>query len=290
MIFDRKTKIIYEEKIFGKKELNFLYKNKFGRYILKNLVIKKTFSKLSSFYYNSFLSRRKILSFINEYNIDLNTYIRKNYKSFNDFFIRKMKREYLIDKSLKNQLISPCDGKLTIYKINEKSKILVKNNSYTMEDICNDKYLAKDYKDGLALVFRLTVDDYHRYCYFDNGLSLKNKKIEGVLHTVGDISSKDFKIYELNSREYELLKTEHFGEVIYMEVGALLVGKINNNKISQFERAEEKGYFSFGGSTIVLFFKKDCINIDKDILENSYKGIETKVNILEKIGEKYKCN
>ncbi|HIP33680.1 MAG TPA: phosphatidylserine decarboxylase, partial [Bacteroidia bacterium] len=42
-------------------------------------------------------------------------------------------------------------------------------------------------------------------------------------------------------------------------------------------KAQEKGYFKFGGSTVVLIFEKNKIKIDKDFLENTQNGLETAV-------------
>ena len=50
--------------------------------------------------------------------------------------------------------------------------------------------------------------------------------------------------------------------------------------------ALKKGFFDFGGSTIVQIFKKDSIKIDEDIILKSKEGVETKVEIGMKIGEK----
>ena len=70
-----------------------------------------------------------------------------------------------------------------------------------------------------------------------------------------------------------------------MEVGALLVGKIvNHHGPAPIRRGQEKGYFQFGGSTVVLLLKKDTAILDEDILENSRNGIETLVKFGEKIG------
>jgi phosphatidylserine decarboxylase len=70
-----------------------------------------------------------------------------------------------------------------------------------------------------------------------------------------------------------------------MEVGALLVGKIvNHHGPAAVRRGQEKGYFQFGGSTVVLLLKKDTALLDEDILENSRNGIETVVKFGEKIG------
>jgi phosphatidylserine decarboxylase len=70
-----------------------------------------------------------------------------------------------------------------------------------------------------------------------------------------------------------------------MEVGALLVGKIvNHHECANVLRGEGKGYFQFGGSTVVLLLERDAAQIDEDILENSGMHIETIVRMGEKIG------
>ncbi len=69
----------------------------------------------------------------------------------------------------------------------------------------------------------------------------------------------------------------------------MLVGKITNNKkIKSFHKGDEKGYFEFGGSTIILFVKDKEIIIDDDILLNSTLSKETMVSCGERIGIKYK--
>ena len=67
-------------------------------------------------------------------------------------------------------------------------------------------------------------------------------------------------------------------------MGALLVGKIVNNDKIEFTKGEEKGYFEFGGSTIVLLLKENSVVIDRDIMEQIEKGREVQVSIGEIIG------
>ena len=95
-----------------------------------------------------------------------------------------------------------------------------------------------------------------------------------------------YKIYKENKREVTVLKTENFDDIIFIEVGALVVGDIHNKTELNFTKGEEKGYFSMGGSTVVLLVKDKILKLDDDILENSEKGIETKVNYAERIGRK----
>lgn len=87
-----------------------------------------------------------------------------------------------------------------------------------------------------------------------------------------------------NSRVINIMETENFGDVLQVEVGAILIGKIVNHDISDFSKLDEKGYFEYGGSTIIQVFKKDKIKLDKRIKPN----VENIVKIGEKVGE-VKC-
>ena len=145
--------------------------------------------------------------------------------------------------------------------------------------------MAKRYAGGYALIFRLTVDDYHRYCYVAEGEKSENTRIPGVLHTVNPIANDHFPIYKENSREYSILHSAKFGDILMMEVGALLVGRIvNHHEAAEVTRGQEKGYFQFGGSTVVLLTEPGSVIIDEDILHNSREGTETIVRYGEKIG------
>ncbi|MDO4283082.1 MAG: phosphatidylserine decarboxylase [Clostridia bacterium] len=280
----RENKYIYVEQ-YHQKSLDFLYHTKIGRVLLKTIVTRKAISKIYGRYQSSKLSKRKIEKFIATYHIDMNDYEKVDYQNFNEFFSRKIKnekRKVIYDDDI---LISCCDAKLTRYKIDENLKIKVKNSIYTIGDLIQDEKEAFNYQNGECLVFRLTIDDYHRYIFFDDGGLEYHKKINGVLHTVSSIS-KDYPVFSRNSREISKLKTKNFGEVLYIEVGALLVGKIKNYHQAKFKRGEEKGFFEFGGSTIILLFQENKLKIDDDIIQNSSNHIESKVLLGEKIGGK----
>lgn len=282
-VIDRKTKkITYEASPKGG---SFLYNNFWGRIVLK-LVNKRFTSKIAGFYLDRKISKKHIENFIKDNKIDMSDYKKVEYKSFNDFFSRKIKEGKRSFSKNNSDFCAPCDSKLIVYKLEEDKTFIIKNKKYTLESILKDKDLAEEYKNGYFLVFRLAVDDYHRYCYVDNGKLIKRKQIKGVLNTVGPIAFDRFKVYEENQREYELLKTDNFGEIIAMEVGALLVGKIVNHRKDTFIKGEEKGYFRFGGSTVVIIVKDNILKIDKDLLKNSENKIETKVKQGERIAKR----
>ena len=269
------------------KLLNFLYNTSIGRFILKPLVCNSFFSNLVAKFMDCSASKIIIKPFVKKNKINLEDYEKEKFKSFNDFFVRKIKsNKRLIIKDEKS-FISPCDGKLTCYKIDEKLLFDVKNSKYSVSSITNDKKNSNKYKDGYVLVFRLSPDDYHRYCFVDDGKIINNYKISGLFHTVNPIVYDKHMVFKENTRECTVLKTNNFGIITYVEVGALLVGKIKNIKNSGVVcKGEEKGFFMYGGSTIVLLIENGKIKIDDDILCNSKNKCETIVKYGEKIGYK----
>lgn len=266
--------------------LKFLYRNPLGRIILK-LLVRPTVSKTAGYIMDSRISTIAIKRFVKKNNINLDEYENKKYKSYNDFFTRKIKEEHRKIDMNKNNLIAPCDSKLTAYKIDDDSVFKIKNSYYKVEDLLKNRCLAKKYKDGYCLIFRLCVDDYHRYCYIDNGKKDKNTFIKGVLYTVRPIALEKYNIYKQNSREYTILETENFGDVVQIEVGATMVGRIkNHHEEYEFTKGEEKGMFLFGGSTIVLLIEKNKVEIDQEIIDNTNNNYETIVKLGTKIGIK----
>lgn len=268
------------------KLLKFMYKTIPGRMLIR-LLVHPMVSKAGKMILSSGISRMLIRPFVRANNIDLSLYEKQKYLSYNDFFIRRIKKEHRPVRMDPHILISPCDAKLSVYEIRKDRHFFIKNTFYSLDTLLRDKKLAAKYRGGHALLFRLTVDDYHRYCYIDKGLKTRNRYIQGVLHTVNPVANDICPIYKQNSREYSLLRSEHFGMVLMMEVGALMVGKIVNYHQAGFvQRGEEKGRFEFGGSTVILLFQKDTIRVDEDIIKNSENGYETIVKLGEKIGEK----
>ena len=264
--------------------LGALYGNAFGRMILKPLTA-PGLSKAAGAFLSTGASRVFIRPFIKSNHIDMSQFEPVAYESYNDFFSRRIREGARTVDMDPRHLISPADSKLTVLPITGKGRFTLKHTEYTVGSLLKDPALAAEFVGGWACIFRLTVDDYHRYCYALDAEKGENIVIPGRLHTVNPIANDFFLIYKENAREYTLLRTKEFGEVIAMEVGALLVGKIvNHHGAASVRRGQEKGYFQFGGSTVVLLLKKDTAVIDSDILENSQNGIETVVKFGEKIG------
>lgn len=268
--------------------LKFLYNTFLGRCILK-VITMRFVSKSCGFLLDRKISKVFIKRFIKNNNINTNDYYLDNINSFNDFFTRKIKEDKRTIDVDSNALISPCDGKLSAYHINKGLVIPVKQSEYSIKDLLNDKNLAKKYDEGICLVFRLAVNNYHRYIYLDDGYKKSNIHIKGTLHTVRPIALKNHPVFVQNTREYTILETNNFGQVTQIEVGALLVGKIkNHHEDYKFKRGEEKGLFLYGGSTIILLLEKDVVKLDDIYFQNTNKGVETDVLLGQRIGSKSK--
>ncbi len=286
-IYNRECKVYEDTTQYGGGLLELLYNHCLGRLLLK-IVIHPFFSRIYGMYNSSALSKRRIMPFVKKYEIPLVDYEKQEYSSFNDFFTRKIKADRRPVDMCETSFVAPADSKLSVYPIEKQNRINVKGVAYTLSELVDDRVNPENYEGGLCLVFRLTMDDYHRYLFFDSGSVSKRYTIKGKLHTVSSIS-KEHKVYRHNTRTVNILKTQNFGQVVCIEVGALLVGRIVNYPIKSFERGMEKGYFELGGSTIVVLLQKDAVTVDEDLVKICSDGTEVKVRMGEKIGSKKVC-
>lgn len=261
--------------------LHFLYNTAVGRFVLK-LLTARPLSKLCGAFLSSRLSKPLIKGFVKNNNINLSDYKSSNFNCFNDCFCREIKPELRPIDTEKSHFISPCDALLSAYKIKNDTVLPIKQSSYTIKELLDNDEIYKKYENGVCLVFRLSVNHYHRYCFLDNLKIIKNRFIKGKLHTVRPIALKRYPVFIQNCREYTVMETENFGTVTQIEVGAMLVGKIKNHYTSgEFSKGEEKGMFLYGGSTIVVLLEENAVQIAPRYFENTNNYIETDVKMGE---------
>lgn len=266
--------------------LTFLYKTIPGRFFLK-LLASRALSKLCGAFLDSRLSFFLIKGFVKNNGINPDDYQLEGIKSFNQFFRRKIKEGKRPFDMEENHLCAPCDGLLSVWKISKDTVLPVKQSQYTLKALLQNQELADEFMDGLCLVFRLCVDNYHRYAYAESGKKGPNIFIPGILHTVRPIALEESPVFTENCREYTTIESPLFGKLIQMEVGAMLVGRIVNLEgEGRAVRGKEKGFFEYGGSTVILLIKKDMAKINEEIIQNSQRGIESPVKMGEMIGEK----
>jgi phosphatidylserine decarboxylase len=288
-LYNRKTGHIEHENTYKFRGLNFLYHHPVGKMITQGILSQRYMSVIYGAHMKSRRSKAFINSFIEQYQIDISEIEQPldSFRSFNDFFIRKLVDGARPVDMVASHLVSPADSRLLVFDLSSIQSIPVKGYWYSLLQLVKDKNIARKYANGWCFVYRLAPPDYHRFCYIDNGTQEKVKRLRGVLNSVHPIALKSKKaLLSKNYRELTVLHTENFGDVIHIEVGALLVGKVKqrNRGMYNFKRGEEKGWFEYGGSTVIQLFTKDSIIPDSDILEHSQKGVETLVKVGEKTG------
>lgn len=269
----------FEKQTGQDKLLEKLYSCFPGRLALRILSL-PAFSYLAGAFMDSSLSKPLISPFIRKNNIDMSRYENRKFKSYNDFFTRKLKFPPRLPED-KNILISPCDCKASCYRIEPDSRFFIKGRSYSMGELLKSRSLAQKYRGGYMFILRLTVDNYHRYCWCCSGEKTENRSVKGFLHTVNPAAFGSVAVLKENSREYCEIISPVFGRVLQMEVGAAMVGRISNpmQGAGKVTAGEEKGRFEFGGSTVVVAVGRNSIIPPEKLLENTEQGFETIIDI-----------
>jgi phosphatidylserine decarboxylase len=287
--FDRLSGGIQEEEVFESGAMRFLYRNPLGRLVSEIVVKRAFFSRLYAKGKNSPRSRAAIGPFI--YGIDASEFEEKpeSFSSFNDFFVRRLKpgaRPLAVDPLA---LVSVADAKVLALPIGENAAFPVKGREQTLRALVAGGMDVSPWTGGIVLVFRLCPADHHRFHYFDDCAHGPVSTVPGYFHSVSPIALESgAKVLGGNRRQWTLLSTAGFGEVIEIEVAALTVNGLVQHAPSggSFRRGQEKGFFQYGGSTIVLAFKRGAALIDADILRATARGMETRVRALSTIGKK----
>lgn len=270
--------------------LRFLYHTIPGRCVLR-VLIAPGISKLMGAFLNTKVSAAFVPGFMKKNHISLDgiEVPEKGFGSFNQFFYRKRK-EVIFDTE-ETHFCSPCDALLSVGKLEEGKVLNIKHTFFSAQELLKDEKLAEEFRDGWALVFRLTPSHYHRYSYPTDATVVKRRILDGVLHCVRPIATEKFPVFAQNAREYEVLESPVFGKMVQMEVGAMFVGKITNLNRSEeahtVSRGEEKGYFEFGGSTIIVLLKdSQTISVREEVLARVNEDGEIPVRVGEWIAEK----
>lgn len=283
------------EKVYGTRSLNFLYGEDFvsrifGASLLHALVRYPCFSALYGYWQKSSFSKKKITPFIKAFDVDSSEFLISpdQYNSFNDFFIRKLKPEARPIAPGENVATIPADGRYYFYQnIEEATGFVVKDQKFNLETLLEDEKLASHYAHGAMIMARLCPTDYHRYHFPITCIPGDSRFINGWLYSVNPIAiEKDIHIFTQNKRAVCELKSELFGNVLFLEVGATNVGSIcqtyTPGKI--YPKGSEMGYFSFGASALIILFEPGKIILDADLLAATAQNCEIKCLMGQSMG------
>ncbi len=147
---------------------------------------------------------------------------------------------------------------------------------------------ARRFVSGSMLIARLCPTDYHRFHFPCDGVPSKAKLINGSYFSVSPIAlRKKLSILNENKRVITEMETKQFGNVLCIEIGATFVGSVHQTHVPEkpVNKGDEKGYFEFGGSCIVLLFEKGKVVFDPDLVINTEKEVETLARFGESLGK-----
>ncbi len=289
---DRKTKEIEEEKVYGMYFISLLYGkkrlSKFCYKVLLPLFYKNAWlSNIYGCFQKMPLSKRKVKPFIEHFCVDSSEFAKKSFSSFNDFFIRKLKKEA---RPISKNLCMPADGRYLVFpSISNAKGFFIKGTKFDLKKLLASDELYQRYKDGSMVIARLCPTDYHRYHFPCDCTPGAPKLINGYLYSVNPIAlRKNIEILQQNKRVITSLQSNDYGQIQYLEIGATHVGSIKNTFTpdKSYQKGDEKGYFEFGGSCLVLLFEKDKITFDEDLLAASAHHMETKAQMGDSLGIK----
>jgi phosphatidylserine decarboxylase len=289
--YNRITKQIDRELVYGDKFIEWLYQTNSGK-SLAQFLCKAPISKAYGAMQDLPMSQNKIAPFIKKFNIEMSDYLPEEgrtpvapYSSFNQFFIRRFRPGKRPFTSEPSEMAAFSEARYFGYEsVADDETVPVKGANLKPKALIANEKWQDTFEDGPLLLARLCPVDYHRYHFPDNGVVLDDYRVKGLFHSVNPLALKSKEdILITNERHVTILETENFGKLAYIEVGAICVGKIIQSqpltKGRSFKRGEEKGYFLFGGSTVIVVGEKGRWKPSSDILENTKNKMETYLHL-----------
>ncbi|CAD6582059.1 MAG: hypothetical protein ASARMPREDX12_000739 [Alectoria sarmentosa] len=244
--------------------------------------------------YDDPASAREIRSFVNFHQLDMSE-VRKpveEFKNFNEFFYRQLKPDVRPCSAPGNPkiIVSPADCRSVVFNnMDAATKIWVKGREFSVQRLLGNAYPqdAKRYTNGALGIFRLAPQDYHRFHIPVDGIMDKPRSIDGEYYTVNPMAIRSaLDVYSENVRVVVPIDSVSHGRVMVICVGAMMVGStvITRKPGEEVRRAEELGYFKFGGSTLLVLFEPGAMQFDDDLIDNSNGALETLLRVGMSIG------
>jgi len=293
--FNREKEVVETEKVYGAGAVSWLYESGTGKF-LTQMLVKKPLSKLYGAIQSSGMTQKKVKPFIKDFNINMDEYLPEEgrdsdspYSSFNQFFIRRFKdgkRPFVEGEEF------PAFSEARYFgydSLSDDETIPVKGKYLSAKALLANEKWSETFADGPCLLARLCPVDYHRFHFPDDGEILDFYPVEGALHSVNPLALKKVpEIFSINERAVTIFETKNFGKLAYVEVGAICVGKIVQSRemTGSFERGQEKGYFLFGGSTVIVLGEKGKWKPDEVITEHTKSGMEVYQKLGTRLGSK----
>ncbi|OBT99636.1 hypothetical protein VE01_02224 [Pseudogymnoascus verrucosus] len=298
LVQDRITGHINEERmsIYVRLGIRLLYKGLKSREMEKKRIRKllRGLSVKQGVKYDDPASKNEIPKFIAFHQLDMSEvlYPIEDFKNFNEFFYRELKPNARPCSAPDNPriIVSPADCRSVVFnQMDTATKIWVKGREFSIKRLLGNAYPedVERYTNGALGIFRLAPQDYHRFHIPVDGVMGTPKTIEGEYYTVNPMAIRSqLDVYGENVRVVVPIDSVAHGRVMVICVGAMMVGStvITRKQGETVKRAEELGYFKFGGSTLLVLFEPGAMRFDDDLVDNSNGALETLVRVGMSIG------
>lgn len=297
--YNRYTKRIEQEKVYGEFWVRMAYENPAGRFFVWAFARRALFSQFYGAKMNNPVSALRILPFIAKYEIDSDEFAKSpfDYKTFNEFFFRALKPGARPIAPGDHVAVFPADGRhLAFQDVANAPGFYVKGQTLTLAELLgeadlpeSERTLANLFTGGAILISRLCPVDYHRFHFAVSGTPAESRRINGWLYSVSPYALRRNLTYLVeNKREITVIDSPQFGKVAMIEVGATNVGSIRETFTPgrPVEKGDEKGMFAFGGSCVITLFQRGSIRFDADIVTQSAQHMETYAKMGDRLGER----
>lgn len=288
--FDRYTRTLLTEQIYGEKWLRWAYENPLGRASVELLLKRAVFSQWYGWRMSRRASAAKVLPFIVDYGLDVDEFAKPplEFKTFNDFFYRTLKPGARPIAGDAGVAVLPADGRhLAFPDVDACDGFYVKGAKFTLAEFLGDAALGQEFAGGSLVISRLCPVDYHRFHFPVNGIPGEPELINGHLYSVSPVAlRRNVKYLVQNKRMRTLVDSPEFGRVAVLEIGATCVGSIGEEFVAgrPVAKGDPKGWFAFGGSCVATVFQKGRIRFEDDLVEQSARQIETYARMGDRLG------
>jgi phosphatidylserine decarboxylase len=286
---DRETGALLRERVYAAEQLEFLYGTTTGKLLLRFILSRRGFSRLYGLTKRSRRSRAQIRQFIDTLQVDTSEIEKSidDYESLDEFFCRRLTPGARPVDPNADHLVSPCDGRALAWQSLAGRELVVKNTRTTIAGLLADAALAMEFADPAVLLVRLAAADYHR-CHFPaDGTAWSARAVGNKLHSVHPIALEAGAPSFANYRMVTRIDSEGFGPLLIVEVGALTVGSIVQTfEPARVARGQEKSYFRFGGSALLLLAQAKHVRFDDDLISATSQGMESRVRVGTRVAVK----
>ncbi|HWA85915.1 MAG TPA: archaetidylserine decarboxylase [Opitutus sp.] len=308
--FDRYAKSVKTETVFGERWLRFAYENPAGRFLVWLLVRRAIFSHWYGWRMNTSGRRdgppliqllrimlgatdsaQRVLPFIEKYNVDVDEFAKSpfEFRTFNEFFYRRLKPEVRPIAPGERVAVMPADGRhLAFPDVDVAGGFYVKGAKFALGELLGEAAVAAKFAGGAMLISRLCPVDYHRFHFPVSGTPGEPRLVNGWLYSVNPVAlRRNIRYLVENKRMITLIESPEFGPVAMIEVGATNVGTIRQGFVPgrAVAKGEEKGLFAFGGSCVITLFQRGRIRFDEDLVRPSAEQMEVYAKMGDRLGE-----